>query len=36
MSVAGTCVEWPEIEEDIAAIIADRQRAIERAIPSFD
>ena len=36
MSVVGTFVEWPEIEEDMAAIIADRQRSIERAIPSFD
>ena len=36
MSVVGTFVEWPEIEEDMAAIIADRRRTPERAIPSFD
>jgi prevent-host-death family protein len=36
LSVLGTFEDWPEIEEDMAAIVAARQQAEDRPPPTFD
>ena len=36
LSLVGTLDQWPEIEDDMAGIVADRQNAIDRPPPDLD
>jgi prevent-host-death family protein len=36
LALVGTFAEWPEIEADLAAIVAARQRTSDRPPPDFD
>jgi prevent-host-death family protein len=36
LALIGTFEEWPEIESDVASIVAGRQDALDRPPPTFD
>ena len=36
LALVGTFEEWPEVEEDLAAIVAARQQASDRLPPDLD